>query len=65
MGERTTFSYWKTYDRLKFLGAVSENGQTFFAKVAESFTADVTIQFLQALQTEFGDHIHIVLDNAA
>ena len=29
------------------------------------FTSDVTVHYLQALQDELGDHLHVVLDNAA
>lgn len=36
----------------------------FVTEVADSFTSDVTIEFLKALQTEFGDHLHVILDNA-
>ena len=46
------------------LGALSENGETFFTSVADSFTSDVTIRFLKALQAEFGESVHVVLDNA-
>jgi hypothetical protein len=46
------------------LGALSENGELFFTPVADAFTNDVTIHFLQALQTEFGECVHVVLDNA-
>jgi len=35
-----------------------------FTKVADLLTSDVTVRFLRALQAEFGEHLHIVLDNA-
>jgi hypothetical protein len=63
-GERISLPYWKTYEGVKLLGALSENGETFFAPVADSFTSDVTIRFLKALQAQFGEFVHIVLDNA-
>lgn len=43
---------------------MTEDGETFFTEVADSFTSDVTVRFLRALQAEFGDHLHVVLDNA-
>ena len=49
---------------MKLLGAVSEDDETFVTPVEDSFTSDVTIRFLRALQTEFGEQIHVILDNA-
>lgn len=63
-GERTPLPYWKTYESVNLLGAVTETGETFVTEVADSFTSDVTVRFLQALQAEFGDHLHVILDNA-
>lgn len=56
--------YWKTYEGVKLLGALSENGETFVTPVEDSFTSEVTIRFLRALQTKFGEQIHVILDNA-
>lgn len=61
---RPSLPYWKTYDGVKLLGALTEDGETFITEVADSFESGVTIRFLQALQTEFGDHLHVILDNA-
>jgi transposase len=55
---------WKTDEGVTLLGALTETEATFFTPVAESFTSEVTIQFLQALQTGFGEHIHVILDTA-
>lgn len=63
-GERVPLPYWKTYESVKLLGAITDTGQTFITEVADTFTSDVTIQFFQALQNEFGEHIHVILDNA-
>ena len=49
---------------MNLLGAVTENAETYVTSVADSFKSDVTIQFLQALQHEFGEKIHLVMDNA-
>jgi transposase len=56
--------YWSESNAAKFLGAVSDDGRTFFSEVNSRFTSDVTVHFLQALQNEFGDRLHVVLDNA-
>lgn len=63
-GKRVPLPYWKTYEGIKLLGAVTDCGETFVTEVADSFTSDVTIQFLRALQDEFGEYIHVILDNA-
>lgn len=56
--------YWKTYDGVKLLGAITEDGETFFTEVAETYTSDITERFLCALQDEFGNPFHVILDNA-
>jgi len=47
------------------LGAVSDSGETFFLPFEENFNSDTTIRLLDALQTEFGEKICVVLDNAS
>jgi len=56
--------YWSESEAITFLGAVSDAQETFFTEVSDRFTSDVTVHFLQALQDEFGEKLHIVLDNA-
>jgi len=56
--------YWSGYKSVKLLGAVTGGGETFFAEFTDSFTSAMTIRFLKALQEEFGEHLHVVLDNA-
>jgi len=53
------------WDSIKLLGAVSDSGETFFLPCAENFNSDTTIRLLDALQTEFGEKICVVLDNAS
>jgi len=53
------------WDSIKLLGAVSDAGETFFVPYEESFNSDTTIRLLDALQTEFGEKICVVLDNAS
>lgn len=63
-GERIPLPCWSESDAIKLLGAISEDGETVFTEVNGRFNSDVTVQYLQALQTELGDHLHVVLDNA-
>lgn len=63
-GERIPLPYWSESVVIKFLGAVSEDGETFLSEVQSRFASDVTVYSLQALQGEFGDHLHVVLDIA-
>jgi len=50
---------------VKHLGAVSDEQEFFTTEVVDRFTSDVTIRFLRALQDEFGEKIHVLLDNAS
>lgn len=50
---------------MKLLGAVSDEREFFATEVNDRFTSDVTIRFLRALQDEFGEKIHVLLDNAS
>jgi len=53
------------WDSIKLLGAVSDSGETFFLPCAENFNSDTTTRLLDALQTEFGEKICVILDNAS
>jgi transposase InsO family protein len=53
------------WDSIKLLGAASDTGETFFLPCEENFNSDTTIRLLDALQTEFGEKICVVLDNAS
>ena len=53
------------WDSIELLGAVSDGGETFFLPCAENFNSDTTIRLLDVLQTEFGEKICVVLDNAS
>lgn len=64
-GDRVSLPYWKTYEGVKLLGALTENGETFVTEVADTFRSEITIRFLQALQVKFGRYIHVILDNAS
>ena len=53
------------WDSIKLLGTVSDTDETFFLPCEENFNSDTTICLLDALQTEFGEKICVVLDNAS
>ncbi|EMA51691.1 hypothetical protein C451_14070 [Halococcus thailandensis JCM 13552] len=64
-GERPSLPVTGAWDSIKLLGAVSDTGETFFPPCEENFNSDTTIRLLDALQTEFGEKICVVLDNAS
>ena len=64
-GERPSLPVTGKWDSIKLLGAVSDSGETFFLPCEENFNSDTTIRLLDALQTEFGEKICVVLDNAS
>lgn len=64
-GERVKLPYWRRSTGIKLLGAVSERREFFATEIAETFTSEVTIEFLRTLQDEFGEKIHVLLDNAS
>ena len=64
-GERPSLPVTGAWDSIKLLGAVSDSGETFFLPCEENFNSNTTIRLLDALQTEFGEKICVVLDNAS
>jgi len=48
----------------EFLGAVTDEREFFAIEVSDRFISDVTIRFLRALQDEFSEKVHVLLDNA-
>ena len=53
------------WESIKLLGAVSGRGETFLLPCEENFNSDTAIRLVDALQTEFGEKIRVVLDNAS
>jgi hypothetical protein len=51
-------------ESLKLLGALTDQGETFFVECESNFNSKVTIHFLQALQQEFGEKLAVILDHA-
>ena len=64
-GERPSLPVTGAWDSIKLLGAVSDTGESFFLPCEENFNSDTTIRLLDALQTEFGEKICVVLDQAS
>lgn len=58
-------SFWHRSKEVKLLGEVTEDREFSATEVVDRFTSDVPIRFLRALQDEFGEKIHVLLDNAS
>ena len=65
VGERPSLPVAGKWESLKLLGAVSDQGETFFLPCEGNFNSKLTIKWLGALQEEFGKNICVVLDNAS
>lgn len=63
-GERPTPAVSGAWESLKLLGGVTDDGETLYLPCEDNFTSDLTIRLLDALQTEFGEKLCVVLDNA-
>jgi transposase InsO family protein len=64
-GERPSLPVTGAWESIKLLGAVGDRGETFVLPCEENFNSDTTIRLVDALQTEFGETICVVLDNAS
>jgi hypothetical protein len=62
-GEHPSLPVTSAWDSIKLLGAVADTGETFFSRVRRTINSDTTIRLLDALQTEFGKKICVILDN--
>jgi len=47
------------------LGAVTDDRGFFAIEVVDCFTNEITIRFYRALQDEFGEKIHVLLDSTS
>jgi len=54
----------KPYEKVTVLGAVTDDGDSFYCWTEESLTADHGIQLLEALVEEFGEDLVVFLDRA-
>lgn len=63
--ERPTVDVSASRDGITFLGGLTENGETLFLECNGSFTKEVTVQVLQALQATFGEKLVVVLDKGS
>jgi len=64
-GQRVNLPFWRRSKGVKLLWTVSDEQEFFATEVVDRFTSDVMIRFLRALQDEFGEKIHVLLDNAS
>lgn len=64
MGERPTVPVSASREGVNLLGALTDEGETLFLECGGSFTSDVTIHLLQVLQSEFGENLLVLLDQA-
>ena len=62
VNERPTVDVSASREGINLLGALTETGETMFLECTGSFIKEVTTQFLQALQSEFGEEPVVVLD---
>ena len=46
------------------LSGITDDGDTFYLPCKDNFTSNLTVRLLDALQTEFGEKLCVVLDNA-
>jgi len=63
--ERPTVEVSASRDGINLLGALTGTGETLFLECNGSFTKEVTVQFLQALQDRFGEELVVVLDKGS
>lgn len=64
-GERVSLPVSASRKGVNLLGAVTDEGETVFLESGGSFTGEVTIHLLKALQEKFGEKIAVVWDNAS
>jgi hypothetical protein len=64
VGERPTLPVSGAWESLKLLGGVTDDGESFYLPCKDNFTGDLTVRLLDALQTEFGEKLCVILDNA-
>ncbi|WP_415383316.1 transposase [Halosimplex sp. TS25] len=63
--QRVNIQFWRRSKGVKILGAVSSEQKFIANEVVDRLTSDVTIRFFRALQDEFAEKIHVLLDNAS
>lgn len=64
-GERVSLPVSASREGVNLLGAVTAEGGTMFLESDGSFTSEVTIHLLEALQEQFGEKLAVVWDNAS
>ena len=64
IGSNPTVEVLKPYEKVTVLGAVTDDGDSFYCWTEESLTADHGVQLLEALVEEFGEDLVVFLDRA-
>jgi len=64
-GLQVNLQFWRCSTGVKLLGAVSDERDFLATEISDCFTSDATIRFFRVLQDEFGEKIHVLLDNAS
>ena len=62
VNERPAVDASASREGINSLGVLTETGETVVLECTGSFTKEVTIQFLQALQARFREELVVVLD---
>ncbi len=53
------------YEGVRLLGEITENRETFFPEVVDSYNGDVTSRLHQAIKYKFSENILVILDYVA
>jgi hypothetical protein len=65
-GKRVKPPFWDySKQGIKLPGTVTDGRGLLAIEVVDRFISELTILFLRALQDEFGENIHVLLDNAS
>ena len=65
VGERPTVDVSASRSGINLLGPVTEDGETMFLECDGPFTKEVTVRFLETLQTKSGEELIVVLDKGS
>jgi hypothetical protein len=65
IGSNPTIEVGNSRTKVTVLGAVTENGDSFYCWTEEYLTAEHGIRFLDALTDEFGEELVVILDRGS
>ena len=64
IGSDPTIEVTNSWDKVTVLGAITDDGDSFYCWTEETLTADHGIRLLEALREEFGEDLVVFLDRA-